>query len=95
VVINQEDAAERFFLLTSGHGRQFVITGDGKKILLLWLTAGQIFGGAAILSTPSQYLASTELRRHSEETPRQNSRNKARTSAGQLKLCLFLITPFF
>ena len=61
VVINQEDPAERFFLLTSGHGRHFVITGDGRKILMHWLTAGQIFGGAAILSTPFQYLASTEV----------------------------------
>ncbi|MBV8113661.1 MAG: Crp/Fnr family transcriptional regulator [Silvibacterium sp.] len=61
VVVNQEDSAERFFLLTSGHGRQFVITSDGRKILLQWLTAGQIFGGAAILSTPFQYLACTEV----------------------------------
>jgi CRP-like cAMP-binding protein len=61
VIINQEDPAERFFLLTSGHGRHFVITNDGRKILLHWLTSGQIFGGAAILSTPFQYLASTEV----------------------------------
>jgi CRP-like cAMP-binding protein len=61
VVVNQEDSAERFFLLTSGHCRQFVITSDGRKILLQWLTAGQIFGGAAILSTPFQYLACTEV----------------------------------
>lgn len=61
VVINQEDSAGRFFLLTSGRGRQFVITSDGRKILLQWLTAGQVFGGAAILSNPIQYLASTEL----------------------------------
>lgn len=61
VIINQEDAAVRFFLLTSGHGRHFVITSDGRKILLHWLTAGQIFGGAAILSTPVQYLANTEV----------------------------------
>ena len=61
VIINQEDPAERFFLLTSGHGRQFVITSDGRKILLQWLRAGQIFGGAAILSTPFQYLACTEV----------------------------------
>ena len=33
----------------------------GRKILLHWLTPGQIFGGAAILSTASQYLASTEV----------------------------------
>ena len=61
VIINQEDPAERLFLLTSGQGRHFVITGEGRKILLHWLTPGQIFGGAAILSTPSQYLASTEV----------------------------------
>ena len=61
VIINEEDPAERFFLLTSGHGRQFVITSEGRKIVLQWLTAGQVFGGAAILSTQFQYLASTEL----------------------------------
>lgn len=61
VIINEEDPAERLFLLTSGHGRHFVITNDGRKILLHWLTAGQIFGGAAILSIPFQYLASTEV----------------------------------
>src|SRR5215469_3230782 len=61
VIINQADPAERFFLLTSGHGRHFVITNEGRKILLHWLTAGQIFGVAAILSTSIQYLASTEV----------------------------------
>ncbi len=61
VIINQEDPAERLFLLTSGQGRHFVITSEGRKILLHWLTPGQIFGGAAILSTPFQYLASTEV----------------------------------
>jgi CRP/FNR family transcriptional regulator len=61
VIINAEDTAERFFLLTSGQGRHFMITHHGRKILLQWLTAGQIFGGAAILSTPYQYLANTEV----------------------------------
>ena len=61
VIINEEEPAERLFLLTSGHGRQFVITSEGRKIVLQWLTAGQIFGGAAILSTPFQYLANMEL----------------------------------
>ena len=61
VIINQEDPAERLFLLTSGQGRHFVITSEGRKILLHWLTPGQIFGGASILSTPFQYLASTEV----------------------------------
>lgn len=61
VIINQNDAAERAFLLTSGIGRHFVITRGGRKILLHWLTAGQTFGGTAILSTPFQYLVSTEV----------------------------------
>lgn len=61
VVIHQSDPAERFFLLTSGRGRYFVTTSEGKKIVLQWLTAGQIFGGAALLSNSIPYLASTEL----------------------------------
>jgi CRP-like cAMP-binding protein len=61
VIIHEGDPAERLFVLVSGHGRQFVTTSQGRKILLFWLTAGQVFGGIAMLSTPTQYLASTEL----------------------------------
>jgi CRP/FNR family transcriptional regulator, nitrogen oxide reductase regulator len=61
VVIHDGNPAERFFILTSGQGRHFMLTGDGRKILMNWLTPGQIFGGAALLSTPSHYLASTEV----------------------------------
>jgi CRP/FNR family transcriptional regulator, nitrogen oxide reductase regulator len=61
VIIHQDDPAERLFLLTRGQGRQFVITSEGQKTILYWLTAGQLFGGATILSTPWQYLASTEV----------------------------------
>jgi CRP-like cAMP-binding protein len=38
-----------------------VLTKDGRKVLLHWLTAGQIFGGASALQTPHHYLASTEM----------------------------------
>jgi CRP-like cAMP-binding protein len=61
VIVHEEDPAERLFLLTSGRGRHFVLTRDGRKILLHWLTAGQIFGGAAITPSPSAYFASTEV----------------------------------
>jgi CRP/FNR family transcriptional regulator len=61
VIVRQEDPAERLFLLTSGRGRHFVVTSDGRKIPMHLITAGQIVGGAAILSTPCLYLASTEL----------------------------------
>jgi CRP-like cAMP-binding protein len=60
VILNQEDRSERCFLLTSGQARQFVITDRGQKVLLNWLSPGQVFGGAALLSTPWRYLASTE-----------------------------------
>jgi CRP-like cAMP-binding protein len=62
VVIHEGDPAERFFLLTSGHGRQFVTSNDGRRVLLFWLTAGQVVGGLSILHIPIQYLASTEVR---------------------------------
>ncbi len=61
VIIHQEDPADHFFLLTGGQGRHFMTTKTGRKILLFWLTAGQIFGGSAILSSPGRYLANTEL----------------------------------
>jgi CRP-like cAMP-binding protein len=60
VVVNQGNAADHLFLLTRGRARFFFNTQEGKKVILLWLTPGEIFGGAALLSTPSLYLVSTE-----------------------------------
>ena len=62
VVIHEDDRAERMFVLTSGEGKQFVLTGNGRKIVVHWITAGQGFGGVAMTSSPSNYLASTEIR---------------------------------
>jgi CRP-like cAMP-binding protein len=61
VIVHEQDPAERFFILTSGRGRHFALTSDGRKILLHWLTPGQIFGAMAILPAPAHYLASTEV----------------------------------
>jgi CRP-like cAMP-binding protein len=58
VIVHEQDPAERFFLLTSGSGRHFVLTSDGRKILLHWLTPGQIFGGVAALTTVAQLATS-------------------------------------
>jgi len=65
IVTNQGNPAEHLFLLTSGHARYFYITQDGQKTLLLWLTPGEILGGASFLSSPSKYLISTEAVRDS------------------------------
>ena len=65
VITNQGNPAQDLFLLTSGHARYFYLTQDGHKTLLLWLTPGDILGGAAFLSEPSTYLISTEAVRDS------------------------------
>jgi CRP/FNR family transcriptional regulator, nitrogen oxide reductase regulator len=65
VVVNQEDTADRLYLLTNGRGRHFYITEEGRKILLHSLTPGDIFGSAALLSTPSHYLVSIEMQQDS------------------------------
>jgi CRP-like cAMP-binding protein len=61
VILHAGDPAERLMILTSGQGRHFVLTRDGRKILLRLLTPGQIFGGVSALSEPSRYVASTEV----------------------------------
>ncbi len=61
LIIHQDDPAERIFLLTRGQGRQFVITSDGRKIILYWLTPGQFFGGESILFHQYEHLANTEV----------------------------------
>jgi CRP-like cAMP-binding protein len=61
VPIHQGDKAETLFLICKGRARHFYITPQGKKVLLFWLTEGQIFGGSALLSTPTDYLVGTEI----------------------------------
>jgi CRP-like cAMP-binding protein len=61
VITNQGDPADYLFLLTKGCARYFFITPDGRKVLLHWLGAGEIIGGAALLPRPSHYVVSTEM----------------------------------
>lgn len=65
VAVHQGDTAEYLFLICKGRARHFYITPRGKKIILLWLMEGQIFGGSALLSTPTDYLVGTEIVRDS------------------------------
>ena len=60
VIVNQGHPADYLFLLTSGRARYFYVTPDGRKTILFWLPPGEIFGGAALLSQPADYLVSTE-----------------------------------
>jgi len=60
VIVNQGNPAEHMFLLLTGRARRFFLTPDGQKIVLLRLPPGEIFGGAALLTRPSNYVVSTE-----------------------------------
>ena len=66
VVIRQGDPASHLFLLTRGRARYFLVTPEGRKILLRWLAPGDVFGAIAILSRPSFYLVGTEVLKEGE-----------------------------
>jgi CRP/FNR family transcriptional regulator, nitrogen oxide reductase regulator len=74
VVLRQGYPANRLCLLLKGIARCFVITPAGRKVYLLWLRPGELFGGASLLSQPSCFLASTELTKHSEALVWQGSK---------------------
>jgi CRP/FNR family transcriptional regulator, nitrogen oxide reductase regulator len=65
ILTNQGDSADHLFLLLQGRARYFYLTKEGQKLLLRWLPPGEIFGGVALLSRPSIYLASTETVKNS------------------------------
>lgn len=65
VVCSQGTPADRMFLIVRGRARYFVLTPEGKKILLFWLPEGEIFGGMAMHHHPYNYIVSTETIRDS------------------------------
>jgi CRP/FNR family transcriptional regulator, nitrogen oxide reductase regulator len=60
IMTPQGSLADQFLLLRNGRARYYFATPNGKKVILMWLTAGDIFGGAAVLSRPFNYLVNTE-----------------------------------
>jgi CRP-like cAMP-binding protein len=61
VIAEQATAADRLFLLVSGCARYFFLTPEGRKVNLLLLLPGEIFGGASLLAKPAQFIVSTEI----------------------------------
>lgn len=66
VITRQGTPADRLYLLISGSVRLFYTTADGRKILLIWLAAGEFFGGAALLAGRRAYIVSSEAVKDSE-----------------------------
>lgn len=60
VVVHQQTPADTLYLLLSGCARHFLISPEGRKNILMWLPAGSLFGGAAVLLHPHQYFVNTE-----------------------------------
>jgi CRP-like cAMP-binding protein len=65
VMTYQGEPADHLLLLWKGRARYFFETPNGRKLILRWITPSDIFGGAALVSRPSTYLASTEAVRDS------------------------------
>ena len=65
VIAHQGHPADHLYLLTEGRARNIFVTEDGKKLVLLWLGPGDVFGVRALLSNRRTYLLSTELTKDS------------------------------
>ena len=65
VMTYQGEPADHLLLLWKGRARYFYEAPNEKRLILKWITPGQTFGGAALLSKPSKYLVSTEAVRDS------------------------------
>jgi CRP/FNR family transcriptional regulator, nitrogen oxide reductase regulator len=65
LIYEQGAPAEEIFLLLRGRARCFYTTQEGQRVLLLWLTPGEAFGGKALLRSPSSYAISLEALKES------------------------------
>jgi len=96
VAINQGHPADRLYLLASGRARFFVLTRDGRKIILRWIVPGDVFGVGAISTKPSSYLAGVEITQ--ESIVLTWSRSVIRTLASRLPQLLdnaFLVSHVY
>jgi CRP-like cAMP-binding protein len=60
VMTRQGAPADHLCLLWKGRARYFLVTPNGKRILLLWIAPGSIFGGMALSERRATYIVSTE-----------------------------------
>lgn len=60
ILASQGTPANSLFVLVKGRARFFLLTPEGHKIVLMWLPVGEVVGGAALQSKPSDYIVSTE-----------------------------------
>lgn len=60
LITGEGDPAERLYLMLDGGARYYTVSPEGKKIVVRWVRAGELVGGASFLSQPSEYALSAE-----------------------------------
>jgi CRP-like cAMP-binding protein len=91
------DPADHLLLMWEGRARYFFETPTGKKVILMWIRQGDVFGATALVSQPSFYLASTEAVRDSTVLvwDRSKIRVLARRFPQLLENVLLIATNYF
>jgi len=65
VITSEGDLAKQVFLLLEGVARHYTVSPEGEKVVVRWVSPGEVFGGAALLSEPVEYVLSTEAAENS------------------------------
>ena len=60
VIAREGDTADAMFLLLEGRARHFTVTCEGEKLIVDWITPGDVIGVAALLKRPMPYVVSSE-----------------------------------
>jgi CRP-like cAMP-binding protein len=60
VVAREGDRADAMFLLLEGRARHFTMTREGEKLVVDWISPGNVIGIAALLKKRTRYLVSSE-----------------------------------
>jgi CRP/FNR family transcriptional regulator, nitrogen oxide reductase regulator len=58
-LIVQGEHPDHIFLLKIGRTRSYIVAEDGREIVLLWATPGEVLGLASLLPSPPNYMANT------------------------------------
>jgi CRP-like cAMP-binding protein len=58
-VIVRGGKPDHLFLLKTGRARSYILTKDGREIVLLWAAPGEVLGLVSLLSSPPNHLVNT------------------------------------
>jgi CRP-like cAMP-binding protein len=65
LMTREGDRTEHFFLMLDWGARYFTMSPKGEKVVVRWLSPGEMVGGAIFLSKPVSYVLSTEVTKNS------------------------------